>query len=457
MSGCTAGTPASKPHAITSTSGQTSYTYTYDCNGNLTQRNIGSTYNLTYDAENRLTGVSGAATATFVYDGDGQRVKGTVGGVTTAYIGNYYEYSGGAAKKYYSAGGARVAMNDAGTVRYLLGDHLGSTTITADTAGVRVAELLYKAWGENRYTFSTMPTTLRYTGQRQESGLGGADGLYFYNARWYDPAISRFIQADTIVPGMGNPQSLNRFSYVYNNPLKYTDPSGHCVDNDRQTTRDDLFDCSVEELSALDWAVRSWWLGELAKAGNTKDWFNNIRGIITFFNNTPELHNSSWASLSDAALLWVIQEGFREVKYGEHAVTEGGIKWAEFFGAAEQGQPDDVLESLWGQAEREGTMFGRTYAEGVVGFPGGLEGDVLNAFIGVGNGYRDYLATGSCNGCTFEPLYEHCDWCTSPKNSLAVYIGAEIAARGARELYFAEIGVPSPYSYRNPYAGYLPY
>ncbi len=179
---------------------------------------------------NRLTGVSGAATATFVYDGDGQRVKGTVGGVTTAYIGKYYEYSGGAAKKYYSAGGVRVAMNDAGTVRYLLGDHLGSTTITADTAGVRVAELLYKAWGENRYTFSTTPTTLRYTGQRQESGLGGADGLYYYGARWYDPAISRFIQADTVVPQLFDPQSLNRYSYSLSNPLKYTDPSGHCVD-----------------------------------------------------------------------------------------------------------------------------------------------------------------------------------------------------------------------------------
>jgi hypothetical protein len=40
--------------------------------------------------------------------------------------------------------------------------------------------------------------------------------------------ISRFTQADTIVPGAGNPQSLNRYSYVYNNPLKYTDSSGHC-------------------------------------------------------------------------------------------------------------------------------------------------------------------------------------------------------------------------------------
>ena len=72
-------------------------TYTYDSDGNQTQRVVGgSTYNLSYDAENRtqnvqvtqLVGVSGAVTATFVYDGGGKRVKGTVNGETIAY---YYD------------------------------------------------------------------------------------------------------------------------------------------------------------------------------------------------------------------------------------------------------------------------------------------------------------------------------------------------------------------------------
>ena len=52
-------------------------------------------------------------------------------------------------------------------------------------------------------------------------------GLYDYNARWYDPALGRFVQPDTIVPDPGNPQDLNRYSYVRNNPLKYTDSTGH--------------------------------------------------------------------------------------------------------------------------------------------------------------------------------------------------------------------------------------
>jgi len=52
----------------------------------------------------------------------------------------------------------------------------------------------------------------------------------FYNARYYSPLLGRFISADTIVPGAGNPQQFNRYAYTNNNPLKYIDPSGHDVD-----------------------------------------------------------------------------------------------------------------------------------------------------------------------------------------------------------------------------------
>ncbi len=52
-------------------------------------------------------------------------------------------------------------------------------------------------------------------------------GFYNYNARLYDPQIGRFLSADTIVPDAFNPQAFNRYSYNINNPLKYTDPTGH--------------------------------------------------------------------------------------------------------------------------------------------------------------------------------------------------------------------------------------
>ena len=66
------------------------------------------------------------------------------------------------------------------------------------------------------------PTDKLFTGQRLDS-----TGLYYYGARYYDPTIGRFISPDSIVQRSGNPQSLNRYSYVLNNPLKSVDPTGH--------------------------------------------------------------------------------------------------------------------------------------------------------------------------------------------------------------------------------------
>ena len=183
-------------------------------------------YTLTYDAENHLTGVSGAASANFVYDGDGKRVKATFGDSTIAYVEDYFEWKGSTSTmvKYYYANGQRIAMRVGSTTRYyLLTDHLGSTAITANSSGTRVAELRYYAYGDTRYTYGTTPTTYRFTGQR----LDESTGLMYYGARYYDPALGRFVQADTIVPEPGNPQALNRYSYVLNNPLRYVDPSGH--------------------------------------------------------------------------------------------------------------------------------------------------------------------------------------------------------------------------------------
>ncbi len=71
---------------------------------------------LTYDAENRLVSVSGSGmTASFVYDGDGNRVQSTINGVTTVYIGNYYEKSGANITQYYYAGAVRIAITQAGS------------------------------------------------------------------------------------------------------------------------------------------------------------------------------------------------------------------------------------------------------------------------------------------------------------------------------------------------------
>jgi RHS repeat-associated protein len=67
---------------------------------------------------------------------------------------------------------------------------------TADASGNREAELRYLAFGDTRYTWGDTPTSARFTGQREDDTIG----LYFYNARYYDPSLGRFVQPDTIVP-----------------------------------------------------------------------------------------------------------------------------------------------------------------------------------------------------------------------------------------------------------------
>ncbi|GER79659.1 conserved hypothetical protein [Candidatus Denitrolinea symbiosum] len=232
------------PHAVTSAG---SNTYSYDQNGNQVTRVIGGqTVTLGYDAENRMVSVSGTnLAANFTYNGDGQRVKSVVNGETILFAGGHYELNSttGEVSKYYFAGASRIAVRkyivpQTTTLTYLVGDHLGSTSLAVDTSTGDVVQTRYKPWGEVRFTTAntTLPTRYTFTGQYSyvsddATDLGNAGfGLMFYNARWYDPAIGRFVSADTIVPG--GVQGLDRYAYVNNSPVNYVDPSGHVVCTD---------------------------------------------------------------------------------------------------------------------------------------------------------------------------------------------------------------------------------
>ncbi|MBM4460525.1 MAG: hypothetical protein FJ011_22670, partial [Chloroflexi bacterium] len=222
-------TYGTQPHAVTAAFGAS---YGYDAVGNQTTRTIsGVAYTQSFDYDNRLIAVTGGAVnASFVYDADGNRVKGTVGSVTTVYIAGLYEYQNGAVTKYYEGGAIRRTgyASDNG-VFYTLSDHLHSTSVLANQNGTVNSRNFYYPYGGNRNGAFSGLTTKRFTGQYHESGLPGGEGLYYYSARWYDARLARFVSADTIVPNPGNPQTLNRYSYVLGNPLRYNDPTGHDV------------------------------------------------------------------------------------------------------------------------------------------------------------------------------------------------------------------------------------
>jgi hypothetical protein len=109
------------------------------------------------------------------YNGDGQRVKSQIttnlGTTTTYFVGNHYEVTDGVVTKYYYAGAQRIAMRTGSTLRYLLGDHIGSTSIVTNTSGAKVMETRYKPWGEVRFATAsqTLPTRYTYTGQYSDS------------------------------------------------------------------------------------------------------------------------------------------------------------------------------------------------------------------------------------------------------------------------------------------------
>jgi RHS repeat-associated protein len=84
----------------------------------------------------------------------------------------------------------------------------------------------YKPWGEVRHASGSGATKYQYTGQYS---YASDFGLHFYNACWYDSSLSRFAQADTIIPEQSQGvQAWDRFAYVNNNPVRYNDPTGHC-------------------------------------------------------------------------------------------------------------------------------------------------------------------------------------------------------------------------------------
>jgi len=175
-------------------------------------------------------------TTEFFYDGDGGRVKRVSEidqGETAVYIGSLYEKTffdnpeiPVKIKKHIFAGANRIAsveQQGSDTQAYFYhSDHLGSSNVITGAGGSQVCRYEYKPFGDISFQDGGYTTDIKYTGKIQDD-----TGLYYYGARYYDPLIGRFISPDTIVQSPQDPQSLNRYAYCRNNPIKYIDPTGH--------------------------------------------------------------------------------------------------------------------------------------------------------------------------------------------------------------------------------------
>lgn len=218
-------------HAVTAFG---SAAYGYDADGCMVIR---SAQTIRYDPERRPVRVdeNGATLWRAAYDGDGSRRKRLDGKGTIHYVGPYERSVGNGqdvtevVTKYYTAsmGGMSrlVAMRKNGVLAYIGTDHLGGTIRVADGSFSALDRMRYTPYGVDRDPGTHLDTDHKFTSQVEDESIG----LYWYASRAYDPALGRFTAPDTIVPGAGNPQALNRYSYVVNNPLLYVDPSGNAM------------------------------------------------------------------------------------------------------------------------------------------------------------------------------------------------------------------------------------
>ena len=262
-------------------------TYSYDANGSLTAK---GTQTIKYDPEQRPILVQdGTSIHRATYDGDGVRRKRDDSNGTVHYLGGYERKLAAGANssdtvtKYYSASlGAlsrSVAFRRGGTLHWVGSDHLGGTIRVLDGSFTALDGMRYKPYGEDRDTGSSLNTDRKFTGQTEDETAG----LYWYASRAYDPTIGRFVSPDPIVPAPANPQSLNRYSYVYNNPLGFVDPSGNSAEWFNQAWRDEYRVDHGQYPGPSDYAFREWSMTNASRGldSSVEQWVSTNYGTTT--------------------------------------------------------------------------------------------------------------------------------------------------------------------------------
>jgi RHS repeat-associated protein len=204
--------------------------YTFDNNGNTLTSTTGSnTTTYAWDFENRLTSVTlpgSGGTVSFKYDPFGRRIyKSSSSGTSVfAYDGeNLIEEtnSSGTVVARYSQGlniDEPLAMLRSSTTSYYSADGLGSITSLSNAAGALAQTYTFDSFGNQTASSGSLTNPFRYTGREFDSETG----LYFYRARYYDPAAGRFLSEDRV----GFEAGTNFYPYVRNSSPNFWDPRG---------------------------------------------------------------------------------------------------------------------------------------------------------------------------------------------------------------------------------------
>lgn len=221
------------------TSAQTT-SYTYDSNGNLITRAApGGTSTYNYNHFNQLTGLAlpGSINWSFGYAPDGERVFEQLTPASGPAQRTDFLLRGDSVLADYLSAGSSVTVTHYllgpqtdellgqetnGQWTYFIQDGAGNVSVASDAAGGELARRTYDAFGAVMTQTGAWPGRYGFTGREQV----GAGNLLYYRARYYDNTTGRFISADPAFGHLDAPETLHRYSYVKNDPVNLSDPSG---------------------------------------------------------------------------------------------------------------------------------------------------------------------------------------------------------------------------------------
>ncbi|HPH98289.1 MAG TPA: RHS repeat-associated core domain-containing protein [Anaerolineaceae bacterium] len=205
-------------------------TYTWDNNGNMLTK---GSQTFTWNHAGRMVELTNAGTtASYRYNGDGVRLGKTVNGIVTDYLQDQAaglpvvvrETASGTISEYVY-GTDMLAMSSGGWL-FFHTDGLGSTRAITNPGGTVTERYSYDAFGGERSHMGSSTQPFTYTGEQVDPEAG----FIFLRARYYDPMGGRFINRDQFKGVMASIQTLNRYLYTINNPIKANDPSGMFIE-----------------------------------------------------------------------------------------------------------------------------------------------------------------------------------------------------------------------------------
>ena len=322
---------ASSPHAVNQVGSGTSATfYYYDDRGNQTVRDApgtGSDRTIRYTADGKAHEIQlgSGQTTRFWYGPDGQRYKRTDGTTTTYYVGGVevVVQNGVQTARRYVAGVALQTVVDGAVqaTRYLFHDHLGSLVRIANVDGSVAESLDYTAFGDRRAygnpsgagSASTL-TPRGFTGHEMVDGMQ----VIHMNGRIYDPQLGRFLQPDPVIQEPTNAQSWNAYTYVFNNPLTYTDPTGMMSER----AWNNVWRVAALVISIVSMNATNWYMGVSTQAGMTAA---AAGGFFAGYAATGTLKSAVIGAFSAAITAGIARSGMNGYEQMAAQAVTGGV------------------------------------------------------------------------------------------------------------------------------------